>query len=1051
MTASTAVTGSQTLYARWKTREKVQLWEGGPYWATTNIGAENPEDYGYYFWWGDTVGYKRENDKWVASDGSNSNFSFTESNTPTYGKDNSTLQSEGWITADGVLSPEHDAAKKHWGSDWRMPTKQEIDNLNSKCDWTWTTVNGVNGYIVCGRGDYASNSIFLPSAGRALETTLDYVGSDGRYWSSVLYSNSKNAYDFSFYLDGHSAGNIYRTRGQSVRPVQGLPCVTFDTCGGSSVDSISIPFGQALGELPIPTHEGYTFVGWFTAVSGGTQVTASTVVTADITLYAHWTIKSYTVVFDANGGSGGVFKSYNHGSILGDLPVPTREGYAFVGWFTAVSGGTQVTASTVVSADITLYAHWTIKSYTVVFDANGGSGGVSKSYNHGSILGELSVPTREGYVFVGWFTATSGDTQVTASTVVTGPQTLYARWKTREKVQLWEGGPYWATTNIGAEEPWESGYYFWWGDTVGYKRENDKWVASDGSNSDFSFRDVGPTENKSVLELKWDGWITSEGVLAPEYDAAKKHWGGDWRMPTKQEFDDLINKCDWAFTTVNGVNGCILKGRGVYASNSIFLPYAGHGFRTLLYNDYVGYYWSSVPCSDSSNAWHIELVYSGGNATCSYFRSLGQLVRPVQGASCVAVIFDACGGSSVDSVSIPLGQAIGDLPIPTREGYAFLGWFTAASGGTQVTANTTASVSMTTLYAQWEKVLSVTLSDALDIENMEVTAGGNVGWFGQKDVSQDAVDAAQSGDISDGQTSWMQVVVKDASSVSFWWKVSSETNYDKLHFYVDGTEVVDPISGQRDWIKVEYKLAAGSHTLKWSYTKDGSVTNGDDCGWVDSVVLSQSQSQTHEKVQLWEGGPYWATTNIGAEKPEDYGYYFWWGDTVGYKRENDKWVASDGSNSNFSFTEGNAPTYNKSVATLQSEGWITADGALAPEHDAAQAHWGGDWRMPTMQEFYDLNNNCDWTWTTVNGVNGYIVRGRSEYASNSIFLPCADKGRGTSLNGVGSDGCYWSSVPDSDNYYFACYLFFYSGGHYTNGRSSRYCGQSVRPVQGFTK
>jgi hypothetical protein len=56
-------------------------------------------------------------------------------------------------------------------------------------------------------------------------------------------------------------------------------------------------------------------------------------------------------------------------------------------------------------------------------------------------------------------------------------------------------------------------------------------------------------------------------------------------------------------------------------------------------------------------------------------------------------------------------------------------------------------------------------------------------------------------------------------------------------------------------------------------------------------------------VQLWENGPYWATTNIGAEKPEDYGYYFWWGDTVGYKRENDKWVASDGSNSNFSFEE----------------------------------------------------------------------------------------------------------------------------------------------------
>lgn len=203
-------------------------------------------------------------------------------------------------------------------------------------------------------------------------------------------------------------------------------------------------------------------------------------------------------------------------------------------------------------------------------------------------------------------------------------------------------------------------------------------------------------------------------------------------------------------------------------------------------------------------------------------------------------------------------------------------------------------------------------------------------------------------------------------------------------------------------------------------------------------------------VQLWDGGPYWATTNIGAEKPEDYGYYFWWGDTVGYKRENDKWVASDGSNSNFSFTSGNTPTYNKSVSTLQSEGWITADGVLAPEHDAAKKHWGGDWRMPTSQEFDDLNSKCDWTWTTVNGVAGYVVRGRDSYASNSIFLPCAGNGYGTSLYGAGSGGDYWSSVPGSDNDLYAWRLGFNSGLHYTFN-SDRDFGRSVRPLQGFTK
>ena len=73
------------------THKKIQLWKNGPYWATTNIGAERPEDYGYYFWWGDTVGYKRVGNTWVASDGSASNFSFCRDNTPTCGKNNDTL------------------------------------------------------------------------------------------------------------------------------------------------------------------------------------------------------------------------------------------------------------------------------------------------------------------------------------------------------------------------------------------------------------------------------------------------------------------------------------------------------------------------------------------------------------------------------------------------------------------------------------------------------------------------------------------------------------------------------------------------------------------------------------------------------------------------------------------------------------------------------------------------------------------------------------------------------------------------------------------------
>ena len=233
----------------------------------------------------------------------------------------------------------------------------------------------------------------------------------------------------------------------------------------------------------------------------------------------------------------------------------------------------------------------------------------------------------------------------------------------------------------------------------------------------------------------------------------------------------------------------------------------------------------------------------------------------------------------------------------------------------------------------------------------------------------------------------------------------------------------------------------GDYQLLWDAKSDiGEVryTN-----MVVRVMINE-----HQKVQLWKDGPYWATTNIGAEKPEDYGYYFWWGDTVGYKRWNGKWVACDGSNSNFSFISGNVPTDGKSISTLLSEGWVTEDGVLVPEHDAAHKHWGGNWRMPTRLEFNDLNSKCDWVWTTVNGVNGYVVSGRGEYTANSIFLPCTGCGDGTSLNHAGSSGKYWSSVPYSFN--FAWYFAFNSGSHDANHPLRSY-GFSVRPLQGLTK
>lgn len=241
----------------------------------------------------------------------------------------------------------------------------------------------------------------------------------------------------------------------------------------------------------------------------------------------------------------------------------------------------------------------------------------------------------------------------------------------------------------------------------------------------------------------------------------------------------------------------------------------------------------------------------------------------------------------------------------------------------------------------------------------------------------------------------------------------------------------------------------GNYRLLWDAAAD--------LGTVDySNMVVRVSFDALNKVQLWEGGPYWATTNIGADKPEDYGYYFWWGDTVGYKRENDKWVASDGSNSNFSFGLSTTATYNKSISALQIEGWIVSkDGAyiLSSGHDAAHIHWGGDWRTPTNQEFDDLNSKCDWIWGSMNGINGYVVRGRGNYASASIFLPCAGYGLGTSsLYKADSLGYYWSSVPElRDDGVGARALFFDLSYIGAGLLTSRLFGYPIRPVKRFSK
>ena len=202
-----------------------------------------------------------------------------------------------------------------------------------------------------------------------------------------------------------------------------------------------------------------------------------------------------------------------------------------------------------------------------------------------------------------------------------------------------------------------------------------------------------------------------------------------------------------------------------------------------------------------------------------------------------------------------------------------------------------------------------------------------------------------------------------------------------------------------------------------------------------------------ESIQLWEGGPYWATKNVGAEKPWDYGYYFWWGDTVGYTNTGSAWISvTDGTGISFVAWGTAASTYDRDNSTLRSEGWIDSTGNLTAAHDAATAYLGSPWRMPTADEIDALTSNCTTTWITTNGVSGRLVTGTGAYANRSIFLPAAGYGNDSSLYNIGSNGYYWSSTPSSNGWGLSC-GFQFGLGYFIQDSYDRFSGRSVRPVR----
>lgn len=132
-------------------------------------------------------------------------------------------------------------------------------------------------------------------------------------------------------------------------------------------------------------------------------------------------------------------------------------------------------------------------------------------------------------------------------------------------------------------------------------------------------------------------------------------------------------------------------------------------------------------------------------------------------------------------------------------------------------------------------IRALTLGEALEVPEWAWTSGGDAAWAGKTDMTHDGVDAARSGAITHGQQSWMETTIIGPGILRFWWKVSSEPNYDFLELYLNGKLQSGRISGEANWQLRTLSLSAGAQTLRWRYMKDGTDSAGQDCGWVDQV------------------------------------------------------------------------------------------------------------------------------------------------------------------------------------------------------------------------
>ena len=458
----------------------------------------------------------------------------------------------------------------------------------------------------------------------------------------------------------------------------------------------------------------------------------------------------------------------------------------------------------------------------------------------------------------------------------------------------------WASMNIGANSPVDYGDYYAWGETETKKIYD--WSTYKWCNG--SYNTLTKYNNNSYY-----GTVDYKTTLDLEDDVAHVKWGGNWRMPTHTEIEELINNCTWI--SMYSDYYFVFKATSKTNGNSIILPGAGYRDDKGLSTS-VGscYYWSS---SLYNHSWAAGKLYCIHDEDGRYIspsgedRNFGCSVRPVY--SDPSFISVAAIETDLEDATIYVRK--------TKQ-------FTAAAKPDNAT----------------DKTLTWTSSDT------NVATVSDNGLVTAKTV---------------GTTT---ITVKSISN---------------------------PSLSQSAIINVDYEYVDLGLSVKW------------------------------------------ATWNIGATAPEEYGDYYAWGETE--TKSTYYW-------NNYKWCDGTVEKMTK-YCTKSSEGTVDEKTTLDPEDDVAHVKWGGNWRMPTSTEIEELINNCTWTWTTQNGVNGYKVT--SNKNGNTIFLPAAGYRSMIDFYDASIWGLYWSSSLNLFQQYSAYHMEL-DNDAIQKKVWYRYDGLSVRPV-----